>query len=305
MKRILTLYLLTLLMAQSLFAQKLPTTNVYLFDTSTQEDASFKLTNPIYLTAFNNEGYNNQPYFMNNEELYLTVQLSEDTTQTDIYSLNFKTGVKTQVTATSESEYSPTYQYNMFNNIKSPPQFTCIRVEDDANASQRLWRFPLSRKNNGKAIFAGQNKIGYHAWINDYEAVLFIVDTPHRLIVANNRSGNTQNIGTNIGRCLQRNSGDEIHYVFKLSPDVWFIRAIDPVTRKTRSIVETVPGSEDFVLMPDGSILMAKDSKVYHWNPTISNDWIEIADLQNYSIGNITRLALRAGKLALVNKSPF
>ncbi|MFT4667432.1 MAG: hypothetical protein ACI9XB_004401, partial [Gammaproteobacteria bacterium] len=40
-------------MAQSLFAQKLPTTNVYLFDTSTQEDASFKLTNPIYLTAFN------------------------------------------------------------------------------------------------------------------------------------------------------------------------------------------------------------------------------------------------------------
>ncbi len=305
MKQLLQLCLLTFLITSSLFAQKLPTTNVYLFDISTDNEASFKLENPKYLTAFNNEGYNNQPYFMNDEELYLTVQLAEDTTQTDIYSLNFKTGVKTQVTATSESEYSPTYQYDMFNNIKSKPQFTCIRVENDANESQRLWRFPMSRKDNGKAIFEGQNEIGYHAWVNNYEAALFIVGDPHRLIIANNKDGTTQNIGANIGRCLQRNSGDEIHYVRKLSPDAWFIRSINPVTKKTRSIVETVPGSEDFVLMPDGSILMAKDSKIYHWNPTLSIDWIEIADLQNYGIGNITRLALRGRKLALVNKASF
>lgn len=306
MKRTLILSLLLLLItASSLSAQKLPTTNIYLFDISTEKDANLKLTNPTYLTAFNSEGYNNQPYFMSSDELYLTVQLSEDTTQTDIYSLNLKTGVKTQVTATSESEYSPTFQYNMFNNSKSPPEFTCIRVENDKNASQRLWRFPMSRKNNGKPIFRGQNKIGYHAWINDHEAALFIVGTPNRLIIADNKNTTTQNIGTNIGRCLQRNSGDEIYYVRKLSADGWFIRAIDPVTRKTRSVVETVPGSEDFALMPDGTILMAKNSKVYHWNPKVANDWMEIADLQNYGLGNITRLALYDGKLALVNKSAF
>jgi len=77
---------------------------------------------------------------------------------------------------------------------------------------------------------------------------------------------------------------------------------IKSLNKKTSSLVETVPGVEDFEVMPDGSIIMAKGSKLYRWKNRDSNEWKEIADFGVYNLFNITRLALRNGKLALVNK---
>jgi len=173
--RLLTFCLFAFLFANSLSAQKLPKTNVYLFDINVVGDSTFEITNAKYLTAFNSEGYNNQPFFMNDEEIYLTVQMANDTTQSDIYALNLETGVKTQVTNTPESEYSPTYRFDSHINPKSSAEFSCIRVATDENATQRLWTFPLDRSNNGKVIFKTISDIGYHQWMSLDEAALFIV----------------------------------------------------------------------------------------------------------------------------------
>jgi hypothetical protein len=301
MKPTITLFLAFLLIATTLSAQKLPTSNVYLFDIKIDTDSVYQFTNPTYLTAFNSKGYNNQPFFMTDEELYITVQLANDTMQTDIYSLNFKTGIKTQVTDTQESEYSPTFR-NSNADEEDAAAFTCIRVENDGKNTQRLWRFPLDRSNNGDVVFKDITGVGYHAWATPSEAVLFIVGSPHRLMLANTYSGKTQNIGDNIGRCLQRKGSGIVYYVRKLSADSWFIRALTPLTNKTITITETLPEIEDFALMPDGSILMAKGSKLFRHKGVQDAKWVEIADFSNYGLNSINRLAIRNGKyLALVN----
>jgi hypothetical protein len=301
MKPTITLSLALLLIAATLSAQKLPTSNVYLFDIKIDADSVYQFTNPTYLTAFNSKGYNNQPFFMNDDELYITVQMANDTTQTDIYSLNFKTGIKTQVTDTPVSEYSPTFKSGNADE-DDIAEFTCIRVENDGKSTQRLWRFPLDRSNNGDVVFKDIRGVGYHAWATPTEAVLFIVGSPHRLMLANTYSGKTQNIGDNIGRCLQRKINGIVYYVRKLSPDSWFIRALTPLTNKTITITETLPEVEDFALMPDGSILMAKGSKLFRHNGVKDTQWVEIADFSNYGLNNISRLAIRDGRyLALVN----
>jgi hypothetical protein len=301
MKPTITLSSALILIAVTLTAQKLPTSNVYLFDIKIDADSVYQFTNPTYLTAFNSKGYNNQPCFINDDELYLTVQMANDTTQSDIYSLNFKTGIKTQVTDTPESEYSPTL-INGNDDEEEATEFSCIRVEKDGKNTQRLWRFPLNRSNNGNLVFKDITEIGYHAWATSTEAVLFIVGSPHRLMLANTYSGKTQNISDNIGRCLQRKIKGVVYYVRKLSPDTWYIRALTPLTNKTITIAETLPEVEDFAVMPDGSILMAKGSKLFRHEGVKEAQWQEIADFSNYGLNNINRLAVRDGKyLALVN----
>jgi hypothetical protein len=69
------------LLTAAIFAQfltvgmaQLPTTNVYLFSIQRTGD-NFTFYNPRFLTGFNKYGYNNQPHFVSNNEIYLTVGL--------------------------------------------------------------------------------------------------------------------------------------------------------------------------------------------------------------------------------------
>ena len=90
-----------------LVAQDLPNTNVYMFDIEKESDSLYHFNNPKFLTNFNADGYNNQPAFMSENELYLTVGIP-GANQTDIYKLDIGNTTKLQVTRTQESEYSPT-----------------------------------------------------------------------------------------------------------------------------------------------------------------------------------------------------
>ena len=88
-----------------LFAQaQLPTSNVYLFDLEVT-DTSIEVTKPRFLTHFNERGYNNQPNFFSNEELYLTVRAPFDN-QTDLFKFDLEEKTKTLVTSTPAGEFS-------------------------------------------------------------------------------------------------------------------------------------------------------------------------------------------------------
>ncbi|HHH49361.1 MAG TPA: hypothetical protein ENK52_00085, partial [Saprospiraceae bacterium] len=67
-----TLFLLFGIVSIS-FAQ-LPSTNLYSFKMNQVTDSLFIFSQPKFLTAFNQQGYNNQPKFINNEEIYFTVK---------------------------------------------------------------------------------------------------------------------------------------------------------------------------------------------------------------------------------------
>ena len=66
-------------------------------------------------------------------------------------------------------------------------------------------------------------------------------------------------------------------------------------------IIASLGGVEDFAVLPDGSYIMGRGSKLYKFNRFRDEDWIEIADLRYYNITNISRLAVSPDlKIAIV-----
>ena len=68
-------------------AQDIPVSDVYAFSMKKLDDTTYNFSNPRFLTNFNLDGYNNQPFFVKANEIYLTVQFPDEV-QTDIFSLN-------------------------------------------------------------------------------------------------------------------------------------------------------------------------------------------------------------------------
>lgn len=283
-------------------AQKLPTTNVFLFDLEKKTDSLYTFTNAKFLTAYNAEGYNNQPSFISDNVIYLTTQMWYDTTQTDIYALDVNRRTKTRVTETIESEYSPTLI--PFSGEDEPPMFSCVRVEADAESTQRLWKFPIDRSNNGQPVFETITGVGYHAWMSPREVGLFIVGEPHQLITAEPRSEGTTNITANIGRCLKKMPGGNIAFVHMLGETTWLIKKLNRTTYRPELITAALKGVEDFAVLPDGTFIMGKGSKLYKFNKLKDIGWLEIADFSRINIQDITRLAINpsANKIAIVSR---
>ncbi|MCB9283800.1 MAG: hypothetical protein H6563_06990 [Lewinellaceae bacterium] len=276
------------------------TSHVYLFTLTKTEEAKVRLSEPKMLTAFNPIGYNNQPSWVSNEELYLTVRTLKDTSQTDIYALNLTNGTKMRLTATKESEYSPMLTPNPF-------YFSAVRVESDADRTQRLWQFPVDRIEKGAPVFPTIRNIGYYLWINQRNVLLYIDSNPSLLFIAKTTDGSYKKITSDIGRCFQRISTDKVAFVKKDAPNKWTLCELDLKDPEFgfKTITGTLDGSEDFAILPDGTFLMGNASKLYRYDRTKNDEgWVEIADLRTYNIKSITRLAVSpdGGKLALVGQ---
>jgi len=273
--------------------QNLPNTNIFLFDLEEESDSVFNFNNPRLLTDFNGDGYNNQPAFMSDSELYLTVGIPGDG-QTDIYKLDIEKMTKLQVTRTAESEYSPTL-------MPDGRSFSSVRVEMDNKQSQRLWSFPFSRTNNGKPFFPSVTNIGYHFWLDNYRVALFIVGEPSYLAVGDVRDGSITDLTTNIGRGFQTSPAGNLAYIHKATETTWYIKEMNNETLRSRIIAPTLEGSEDFCVLPNGTVLMGRGSKLYKFHPKKDIDWLEIGDFRYYNVNAITRLAVNSrGQLVMV-----
>lgn len=277
-------------------AQRLEHTDVLLFTMQKTADSMWQPTAPRFLTAFNSRGYNNQPAFFSNNEVYLTVQVPGDTTQTDIYALDLLIKTQTRVTATpTTAEYSPTL-------MPGGRRFSAVRVEADGN--QRLWSFPLDRSDNGHPEFPRILNVGYHCWLRDTLAALFIVGddgAAHTLGTAGVRGQQFLRIASNVGRCLQTLPDGKLVFVTKTTDKTSFLKTWNPQKPIPEIVVIMLPGSEDFAVMPDGTYISGNKSKLYQFKPGKNTDWKEIADLSKYGVKNITRLAAsKDGKLTVV-----
>ena len=282
------------LFAFALQAQEVPQTSVYSFK-MTQKGGDYYFTQPKYLTSFNPDGYNNQPNFVDNNTLYLTIQFPEET-QTDIYQLNLSSKKITRVTRTIEGEYSATAMPNGHS-------FSAVRVEADEAGTQRLWQFPKDRSSTGQPIFADITGVGYHQWLDLQKVALFIVGEPHKLMIANQQTGSAVELLDNIGRGFQKIGSEQLAFIHKVMDDTWYIKEMNSYTYRFKEIIQTLPGSEDFIYLRDGTFIMGNGSKLYKFNRVFDKDWKEIADFKHYGITNITRLAISDnGTIALVDK---
>ncbi|MEM1218761.1 MAG: hypothetical protein AAGH79_07605 [Bacteroidota bacterium] len=287
-----------LLMSSFLLAQY-PNTDIYLFTLGKDKEGVYRLTEPKYLTNFNPNGYNAHPHFISSNELYISVlDPTMDTIQTDIYSLNLSNNVRTQITGTLESEHGPQA-------VPGYSYFSAIRAEADVDRTQRLWQFPLDRRDQGRPVFPYLRNIENHFWIGRNYVALYLTTNPSELILAKVSDGSTQEVAKNVGSCLQRLKNGNLAFV-KKEADQWVICELDLFSRPFdyQEIVPTLEGVEQFAVLPDGSLLMGRGSKLYRND--ISQEekiWEELVDLRYYNIHSIKSMTISTdGKLAMVTQ---
>ena len=267
--------------------------DLYLFTLTTQPDGSYAVEAPKYLSGFNAGGYTNQPAFIDENHLLVTAGPSTDLLETDLYELDLNSSRITRLTKTADREYSPSI-------TPEKRTLTCVIVDATNTSEQWLWSYPTDLSSGGRAVIGDLTNVGYYCHLPDGWIAVFEVEDAPLLNLYNPASDEKSYVTNNAGRCLQRHPDGSLLFVHKHSDEYWFIKKIRPGER-SQIVKKTLPGSEDFTILGDGSILMAQDSRLYLLQPDGDNLWHEIADLADYGIDRVTRLAHNgAGKLAVV-----
>lgn len=280
-------------MAHTALLGQLPTTNIYSFKIK-KVGNSLRFDNPKFITAFNKDGYNNQPAFFGDKEVYFTTDYY-DKTQTEISKFDFFEKTLTRITYTPEKEYSPLP-------VPGKDAFSVVRVESDTSL-QTLSIYPLDGIGIAKRYLNNTSNVGYHIWLDDENLGLFLVEEPnHNLAIAHAISERRKIVLDKIGRCLKVDENSNLIFVHKQDEEEWWIKSYNPQSSKSTTIVKAILGAEDFEILNDGTIIMGSKSKLYRFKPNSSDKWEEIANFANQGINNIKRIAIRKNRILLVNE---
>ncbi len=268
------------------FIYSQPATEVYLFDLI-QNDSVFTVDNPINISK--NEGYDNQPSFLNDGSGVLFASTRFD--QTDIVLYNLENQTKAWLTNTLGSEYSP---------IQTPNRkfFTAIRLDKDE--TQLLWMYPFSRRK--PKVLIENLKVGYHTWFNKKVVVVFVLGDPATLEVSNLKYKIKYPIEKNIGRSIHKIPKTDLIGYISLEENEPEIYSINPVNSNKKYIADALKDSQDMAWTPDGTMIMGKENKLYKLKPGIDKEWVEFASLEAFELSGITRLAISplGDKIAIV-----
>lgn len=260
-------------------AQAPPSTDVWLLplDPATGAPAG----PPV--NATDRDGYDNQPAF---EEAGTLLYTSSRDDQTDIFRLDPASGAAQRVTATPESEYSPTP-------IPWRQEISVVRVEADGR--QRLWSFGAAGTDTDPTLLLEDvEPVGYHAWQADGSLVLFVLGEPATLQLVAAGDGNARVVAQDVGRSLQPIPGSgRFSFLHRGDDGAWRIRSLDPASGEIGELGAAVQDSQDLAWTADGRMLMASGSKVWTRRPEDA-EWTLLADLADTGVSGITRLATSA-----------
>lgn len=262
------LYLLFSLFASPAAQAQLPETDIYLLDLKITGD-SVLTGKPENIT--HRKGYDNQPCFTPDGTAILYIA-DTDSGSTDIFSYSPENRSATRLTQTPESEFSPS--------LSADQDFlTVVRVDSDSG--QRLYNYPFPGTDK-PVLIKESDSVGYYCQLDRNTYALFILGEPVTLQLLDTRTGIRITVAEKIGRCIKTLPGKkEFYYSDKSSDSSWYINSMTFDGTEKKRIVPTLPGSEDFCILPDGSFLMGNKGRLYRYIPG-TKQWNEIADLSMY-----------------------
>lgn len=270
---------------------QLPASRLFSFELAVDSDSTI-ISKPKYLSYFNESGYNNQPYFLNDEDLVVTSN-ARDPLQTDLFLCQLRTRKLTNLTVSSWSEYSG----------KLCPEGRYIyHVCVNELSEQNLCRISLSGKDAPELIMPNIKNVGYFHLVGKDSVILFRVGDPHELWLYSMNGSTALGLSRNIGRCFSKLNSDEIAYVHKVAPGKWTLRSMN-IHRQSSSYLADMPdGIEDFVVLKDGRVLCAKGSIMYILDKKgrVLADWEPVFDFGIWDINNISRMAINESQSMIV-----
>ncbi|MBV6645600.1 MAG: hypothetical protein KI790_09135 [Cyclobacteriaceae bacterium] len=261
-------------------------TEIYLFDLLIA-NKTIVIDNPVNISQ-NPGAYDNQPSFLSSSQAVLFS--SQRNNQTDVCQYDIETQTHQFLTDSEGSEYSPTP-------LPNSPYFSTIILEKDGR--QLLWKYPIT--GGSSSILVPDLKIGYHCWYDENTVFSFVLGEVFTLQKSILGTSN-EIIANNIGRSLHKlPHKDAISYIDK-SSETWSIVIYQPKNGRKNILTNTIAGVEDMTWLANGWILMGKDSEVFLHRGKKKDTWSSVADLQEYNLSGITRVAASPNmeKLAIV-----
>ncbi len=240
--------------------------------------------------------YDNQPNFINNEQLVFSSQ--PDNGANEIIMYNFDTGNFTNMTRTPDkSEFSPAL-------TDCGQYISAVTVEEDS--TQRLWLYPINM-GEPELLYDDIMPVGYYAW-HDNIAAMYVLGNPSRLIYPYSKEEKVT-LAENIGRSInKRPKSNEVAFLNAGSNVVvdgqktMEILSYDIKNQSSKNLGLSLGGSEDFIWINKNTLLMARGKELFVRNVKKSASWEKIASVSLPGYKEISRLAVspKGDKLVLV-----
>lgn len=264
----------------------IPATDIVVIPVSAP-GASMKVDAGNALNAFNHVGYDNQPHFSaDGKLLYFTRMMDE---QTDIFAYDFAEKKLTNVTQSDDvSEYSPT--------VYDDRRLSVIGVNSKGQQHLRLINLDDAAQ---QVLNPAIEPVGYHAWLNPDLAATFVLGEVMTLQLFDVKyEGKAEPLVENIGRCLQRVAENKVSFT-QVIDGQHHIFLIDQGGEVQATDIVLPEGVQDYVWLDSNGVAVGKGSQLWYISSTEKKI---VADLKEFEINNISRLALDTinQKLALV-----
>lgn len=264
-------------------------TQVFLFDVFQNND-SIAVENGRNISR--NPGYNNQPSFYDDNRILYARNTHG---QTDIALYDIKTGNTSLITKNSGGEFSPK---------RLPETDSIAAVRLDTNGLQRLYSYYPGDSIATPRIPLSPLKIGYFDFY-DTDTILAAVLTPtamdlHLITLQPKRD---TLLLKNIGRSIHRVPGRAaMSYTLINEEQDLDLYLLDMASLESYFVCTLPIGIRDYVWLDSNRILLGSRDKLFVYDTLMSDMWKQAADLKDFGITSITRLAIspRGDKIALV-----
>lgn len=285
MKRYLQTAFIASLAPVLLLAQQ--STEVYLMDMIGNAD-SIQLSGPLNIS--NNEGYDNQPSFLDDDNILFS---STRNNQTDIALYTMSTGNKTWISDTpGGSEYSP---------LKIPGKAAVSAIRLDADGLQRLYQYDLQTGVSKELI--KDLKVGYHVWYNeDIIVCTVLVENRMDLVVADIKKGTNLTFAKNVGRSLHKiPNTDLVSYISK-ADKTFAIQSLHPIKGVTKTIHYIWNGRDDIAWLSEHTILATTEKAIVQVSADTTANWDIFHQPDASKLYKMSRMAVSPDgkKLAIV-----
>ncbi|MEL6809995.1 MAG: nuclear transport factor 2 family protein [Bacteroidota bacterium] len=265
-----------ILLSPSLLAQA--ETDVYVMDIAVSND-TFNFAKVKNIS--NNEGYDNQPSFWDDNTV---IYARNKSGQTDIATYDITKGAtKWFNDKTIGGEYSPQ---------RIPGDIKLAAVRLDPNGRQRLYKYSADGSNS--MIFS-ELEVAYFAYHDKNRIIASILSSGSlELVVANVENGEVLSYIENTGRSIHKmpNSAP-VSYTTVNEEKNHDIYLLDIDEDGESFFVCQLPiGVQDYAWVDESKIICGSGKKLYLYDLFGNGDWQEVADLTNYKLQEITRLAV-------------
>jgi hypothetical protein len=243
----------------------------------------------------NRAGYDNQPQFTPDGQ-HLLFNRIEESGRADSWRLTLTTGALRQLTQTAvEQEYSPTP-------MPDGSGFSVIVVEGDS--TQRLWAYDWEGVPQ-RVIVPALKPVGYHVWIGNALIGAFVLNNPapNALVLMHPLTGRVDTLARGIERAFARVPDREAFTFVQRTDTSTQVREVDTRTLRIRDVLNGPRGLEYHVWLPDGTMLISGQGKIWRWR---EGRLMQAVDLASMGIAGVSRMALSPdGKtLAFVAEDP-